>query len=129
MSGADEVNGTAAAGPVQELELRRGAAPPERIRELGRVAAGFEALFASSLLRELLQPLQDGGGLAGQGAGASVVSGLLETHLADHVAKSGGFGIGRMVVESMRPLLAAQKVTVESLTRMGSQTRMGEGKR
>jgi Rod binding domain-containing protein len=102
------------AAPSRTLELRRGEAAPQARVKLERLAAGFEAVFTSTLLGELLKPLQ-GAGLAGDGPGASVVQGLIETHLAEHVAKAGGLGIGRMVVKSLEPLLEARKVTVEEL--------------
>jgi len=108
---------------ARTLELRRGEAAPERLAKLEELAAGFESLFTGTLLAELLKPLQ-GPGIAGDGPGASVVQGLIETHLAEHVAKSGGFGLGRMVVQTLSPLLAAQKLTPQELE---SQLRAARG--
>jgi Rod binding domain-containing protein len=97
-----------------EVRQRDGAPPPEALAKLRQIAQGFESLFTSTLLGELMKPL-DGGGLAGEGPGASVVQGMIETHLADHVAKSGGFGIGRMVMQQLEPLLSARKVSAQEL--------------
>lgn len=113
MSGTSPIGGNDA--PVaRTLELRRGEPAPESSAKLKEIAAGFEALFTGTILSELLKPME-GGGLAGEGPGASVVQGLIESNLSDHLAKSGGFGIGRMVEEQMRPLLAARAVTIDEL--------------
>jgi Rod binding domain-containing protein len=98
------------------LELRRGEAPKSALAKLESVAQGFEAIFTGTLLSELMEPLEEGGGIAGSGPGASVIQGLLQTHLADHMSKAGGLGIGRMVVDSMKPLLAAEKVSAQELS-------------
>lgn len=106
MSGAGEVQGAANGRATERtLELRRseGAAKTGKLHE---IAQGFESLFTSTLLGELMKPLQ-GAGFAGEGPGASVLQGLIETKLADHVASSGGLGIGRMVEQALAPLLAA----------------------
>ena len=98
-----------------EVRQRDGAPPPEALAKLRQIAQGFESLFASTLLGELLKPGEGEVGLAGEGPGASVVQGMIETHLADHVAKSGGFGIGRMVMQQLEPLLSARKVSAQEL--------------
>jgi len=120
MSGAGEVNGASPArapSPARTLELRSAdaAPPPAELEKLRQIAQGFESLFASTLLGELLKPGEGESGFAGQGPGASVVQGMLETHLADHLAKSGGLGIGRMVLKQLEPLLSARKVSVAEL--------------
>ena len=109
MSGAGEVNPANAA-----LAVRGGGAPPEELAKLEKLGAGFEAIFTSTLLGELLKPLQ-GAGIAGEGPGASIVQGLIETNLADHAAKSGGFGIGRMVVRTLEPMLRERRVSLDEL--------------
>ena len=103
--------------PSRTLELRRGEAAPEARAQLEKLAAGFESIFTSSLIGELMKPVLDGegGGLIGSGPGASVVQGLFESNLSEHIAKAGGLGIGRMVVRTLEPQLAAMKVTVEQL--------------
>ena len=116
------MSGTEATGPTSDpgaaagrtLELRRGEASPQELAKLETLGAGFEAIFTSPLLGELLKPLQ-GAGIAGEGPGASVVQGLIETNLSDHLSKSGALGIGRMIVETMKPLLAAQRVSAQEL--------------
>ena len=114
MSGAGEVGQAKAPQAPKALALRSGATPPEELAKLEKLGAGFEAIFTSTLLGELLKPLQ-GAGIAGEGPGASVVQGLIETHLADHAAKSGGFGIGRMVVRTLEPMLRERRVSLDEL--------------
>ena len=99
------------------LELRRGEAAPEARAKLEQLAAGFESIFTSSLIGELMKPVLDGegGGLIGNGPGASIVQGLFESNLSEHLAKAGGLGIGRIVVRTLAPQLAAKQVSVEEL--------------
>jgi Rod binding domain-containing protein len=105
------------AATSRTLELRRGEAAPESRAKLEKLAAGFESIFTSSLIGEMLKPVLDGesGGLLGSGPGASIVQGLFESNLSEHVAKAGGFGIGRMIVRTLEPQLAAKQVSVEQL--------------
>ena len=107
------VEGTGATAP-RTLELRRGEASPATFAKLQQISHGFEALFAHSLLGELLRPLEEAG-FGGSGAGASVVQGMFETNLADHIAGAGGLGIGRMVERAMKPWLAAEEVSADEL--------------
>ena len=90
--------------PVMEQATAAGTAAgakgSERAQNLKCVGEGFEALFSTTLISELLKPLQ-GAGLGGSGPGASIVQGLIESNLADHLARSGGLGIGRMVERAL----------------------------
>lgn len=122
MSGVEVAPEPRAGAPSRTLELRRGEAAPPSPADLKEVAQGFEALFAGTILSELLKPL-NGSGFAGSGPGASIVQGLIETHLADHFAKGGGFGIGRMIEESMAPLLRMRAVTQEELQAAAAASR------
>jgi len=111
------MDGAAAIGsdaPVRTVALRRGEVAPAALEKLKGVAEGFDAVFAGTMLSELLAPVT-GSGLAGSGPGASVVQGMLEQTLSDHLSKAGGFGIGRMVMEAVKPLLATQQVDVREL--------------
>ncbi len=98
--------GTGSFAATRTFELRRGEQSPESFAKVGKVAQGFDSLFAGTLVAELMKPLQ-GAGFAGSGPGASVLQGMLETQLADHLAKGGGLGVGRMVAEQLRKFLAA----------------------
>jgi len=93
---------------ARTLELRRGEAAPASRAKLTELAEAFDALFTGTLLKELMKPFENGG-IAGSGPGASVMQGLFETHLAEAVSKGGGLGIGKLIEEQMRPLLAARE--------------------
>jgi Rod binding domain-containing protein len=101
-----EAAGTGAFASTRTLELRRGELSPEAFARLGKVAHGFDALFAGTLVSELMKPLQ-GAGFAGSGPGASVLQGMLETQLSDHLAKGSGLGVGRLVAGQLRTFMAA----------------------
>jgi Rod binding domain-containing protein len=94
------------APPARTLELKRGEAAPKALAGIDEVARGFDSLFSGLLVSELTRPLQ-AAGFGGTGPGASVIQGLIETHLSDHLSKGPGLGIGRMVAESMERYLGA----------------------
>lgn len=119
------MEGSAAVGEgARTLQLRRGEAAPAALEKLKDVAKGFDAIFANTMLGELMKPAF-GAGMGGTGPGASVIQGMIEQNLADHLGKAGGFGIGKLIVESMAPLLAAQPVAVRDL--QGLAATHGEG--
>jgi len=82
-----------------------------KLKQIGR---GFDAVFAGTMLGELMKPAI-GAGLGGSGPGASIVEGILEQGLADHLGKAGGFGIGRMLEKSLGPLLGTEPVSIDEL--------------
>jgi len=102
----------AVAGAPRTLELRRGEASPAMLAKLKQIGRGFDAVFAGTMLGELMKPAI-GAGLGGSGPGASIVEGILEQGLADHIGKAGGFGIGRMLEKSLGPLLGTQPVSID----------------
>ena len=97
----------ASAPASRTLELRRGEKASKELAGLHRVAKGFDAIFADTMLGQLLAPVF-GSGLGGSGPGASVVQGLVEQNLADAISKGGGFGVGRMIERSLGPRILAQ---------------------
>ena len=113
---AAPITSGAAGGAPRTLQLRRGEAPPAMLAKLKEIGRGFDAVFTGTLLGELMKPAI-GAGLGGSGPGASIVQGLIESTLADHLGKSGGFGIGRMLEKSLEPLLATEAVDVGALER------------
>ena len=97
--------GAGSAAPRRTLELRRGEAAPKADAAveagIAQVARGFDSLFSGILVGELTRPLQ-AAGFGGSGPGASVIQGMIETHLSDHLSKGDGLGVGRMVADSLR---------------------------
>lgn len=97
------------------LQLRRGEASPAMLAKLKSVAKGFDTIFTGTLINELMQPAV-GAGLGGSGPGASIVQGMIEQNLADHLSKAGGFGIGRMLVKQLKPMLGVTPVEAGDAT-------------
>jgi Rod binding domain-containing protein len=103
--------GAGPAAPGRTLELRRGEAAPkseaaakadaELEAGLTKVAQGFDSIFSGILVGELTRPLQ-AAGFGGSGPGASVIQGMIETNLSEHLSKGDGLGVGRMVADTMR---------------------------
>lgn len=101
---------------ARTLELKKGELDEKQLAGLEKVGRGFDAMFAHTLLGELMKPLQ-GAGFGGSGPGSSVVEGMIQSQLADHLSAGKGLGIGAMVVRQMKPFLAGRQVTVEELAR------------
>ena len=118
MEGVVPTQASTAAGAPRTLELRRGEASPAMLAKLKELGHAFDAVFAGTLLGELMKPAV-GAGLGGSGPGASIVEGILEQGLADHLGKAGGFGIGRMLEKSLAPLLATEPVSIGELEKNG----------
>jgi Rod binding domain-containing protein len=114
MEGLATTDPAAVAGAPRTLELRRGEASPAMLAKLKQIGRGFDAVFAGTMLGELMKPAI-GAGLGGSGPGASIVEGILEQGLADHLGKAGGFGIGRMLEKSLGPLLGTEPVSIDEL--------------
>lgn len=55
----------------------------------------FEEIFASLLLRQMRNTLEEGSMFAGDKS--DVLGGLFDHYLGQHIAKSGGLGIGAMI--------------------------------
>jgi Rod binding domain-containing protein len=103
------------------------AAPPTHLakpmsqKEIDHVSEGFDAMFASLLIKQMREALDDGeeGGMFGKDSG-EVLGGLFDTFMGDHLAKAGGLGIGKMVkhqlerMPSQRNPYAAQAAIAQS---------------
>ena len=72
---------------------------PKSLEAIGRVAADFESLFVSLILKEMRQTLGPEA-LFGGDAGDSY-GGLFDLYMGQHLGKSGAFGIARMVQEQL----------------------------
>jgi Rod binding domain-containing protein len=92
--------GSAAAPPIHQ-------AKPMSQREIDHVAEGFDAMFASLLIKQMRQTLdQEGeGGMFGKDSG-DVLGGMFDTFMGDHLAKAGGLGIGKMVKHQLEQMAA-----------------------
>jgi Rod binding domain-containing protein len=67
---------------------------------LKRVGEGFDAMFARVLFREMRKSVMKSS-LFGSGTSSEVYQEMMDDHLAESVAKAGGFGLGEMIVKSM----------------------------
>jgi Rod binding domain-containing protein len=80
-------------------------------REIDHVAEGFDAIFASLLIKQMRQTLNEGGegegGMFGKDSG-DVLGGLFDTFMGDHLAKAGGLGIGKMVKHQLEQMNAGR---------------------
>ena len=76
-------------------------------RDINHVAEGFDSMFASLLIKQMRQTLdQEGdGGMFGKDSG-DVLGGLFDTFMGDHLAKAGGLGIGKMVKHQLQQISA-----------------------
>lgn len=119
--------GAAAAPAGRTLELKRGELSPKALADVKKVAQGFDAMFAGTLVSELMKPLE-GAGFGGSGPGSSVIQGLLETNLADQMAKGRGLGVGRMVADQLKKFLASDRqADAKAAMELGAATTSAAG--
>jgi Rod binding domain-containing protein len=64
-------------------------------RSIARVAAEFESLFVSIVLKEMRQTLQPDTLFGNETSDA--YGGLFDLYLSQHVVQAGGFGVAKMV--------------------------------
>ena len=76
-----------------------GSTAPASTDQNARVAEDFEGVFASLLLKEMRKTLEPGT-LFGEDSG-DVYGGLFDMYLGQQMTQSGGFGLAKMVRESM----------------------------
>ncbi len=76
-----------------------GSKAPASANQNARVAEDFEGVFASLLLKEMRKTLEPGT-LFGEDSG-DVYGGLFDMYLGQQMTQSGGFGLAKMVRESM----------------------------
>ncbi|MEW5701245.1 MAG: hypothetical protein AB1792_03350 [Candidatus Zixiibacteriota bacterium] len=71
-----------------------------QLRRLRRAASGFEAIFLQQLLSTMQRTI--GSRSNGSGYGGDVMIGVAQEKMAESVADQGGFGLGRILFESLR---------------------------
>lgn len=84
---------------VPPLEPGPPARPPAARGDVAEAARQFEGLLIANLLKTGLGG--EGGGLFGQGPGAEVMDGMLETFLSEHIARAGGLGISGALTRAL----------------------------
>ena len=72
---------------------------PDRRAVPDTAAKAFEGMFVSLLLKQMRQTLDGNSMFAGDTS--DVLGGLFDHYLGDHIAKSGGMGIGAMIRKQM----------------------------
>jgi len=84
-----------ASAAADRADTLSGIAKPGDVGSHKAVAAEFEALFVSLMLKKMRQTV-GGDGLFG-GESSDVYGGLFDLYLGQHIAQAGGLGIERMV--------------------------------
>ena len=69
--------------------------------KIEKAAQEFEAIFLNIMLREMRKTVGDGG-IFGDDAGTKIYQEMMDSALAEAMAKSKMFGLGRVVAEQMR---------------------------
>lgn len=69
--------------------------------EAEQVAESFDGILVSMLLKEMRTTL-NGEGLFGSGPGADTYGQLFDQFLGDHIARSGGIGVGQQLTRYMQ---------------------------
>jgi Rod binding domain-containing protein len=94
MSGIQSISPTVGgmlAGEAEQLSNRTS----DSLEMSSELAAKFESIFTSLLLKEMRQSVGEGGLFGGDSS--DVFGGLFDLYMGEHVAKSTSLGIGDMV--------------------------------
>lgn len=84
------------------LPMRTGGRP-EINPELKRVAAEFEAVFVSEMLKPMFEGL-DTDGLGGGGMGEEIFRPMLIERYADAISRAGGVGVADSIIAELQRL-------------------------
>lgn len=68
--------------------------------QIGKVASDFESLFASQILKEMRKTLDSETMFAGDSG--DVYGGMFDMFLGNQMAQNGGFGLAKMLTETLR---------------------------
>ena len=89
--------------------------PKVNAQDTGKVAKDFEGVFASMILKEMRKSLEPGS-LFGEDSN-DVYGGLFDQFLGQHISEAGGFGLAKMVRESLdRATLNTQQPAASPIT-------------
>lgn len=92
------MDGVSSLRPTMSTNPMLGRAPSAR-EAPEVVGKAFEELFTTLVLKQMRQTLDSGGLFAGDES--DVLGGLFDHYMGQHLAKSGGFGIGAMIRRQM----------------------------
>ena len=85
--------------PLSEVAGGSPAKPKADIQDTDKVAKDFESVFASMILKEMRKSLEPGA-MFGEDSG-DVYGGMFDQFLGEHISEAGGFGLAKMVRESL----------------------------
>lgn len=103
-------------GLITEGEALAQAQP--KLSELKKATSGVEAIFVKNLLDEMQKGMKDG--LFGDVPGAGIYQDLMNTSIAQAVAKGGSFGIGDLLYRQMSAKVVAEAMA--AAPRQGAPT-------
>lgn len=90
----DAVSSTSYGNPVLLAEQMRNTNGSDS----EKVAADFEGLFVSQLLKEMRSTLEDG---LFAGEGSDAYGGLFDMYLSQHISETGGLGVKDAILQSI----------------------------
>lgn len=85
--------------PLSETTGSSPTKPKADAKSPEKVAQDFESVFASMILKEMRKSLEPGS-LFGEDS-SDVYGGLFDQFLGQHISEAGGFGLAKMVRESL----------------------------
>lgn len=91
--------------PLPPLSGRIGTTVPKSAERVKEMAREFEATMLATLLKEMRQTLDEGGGFF-PGDSGDVQGGLFDQFLSKHLADAGGVGLAAALVRQMSAVTA-----------------------
>lgn len=99
------INMTLGPTTLDRFAETRGPAALTDLNKVQQVASDFESLFASQILKEMRQSL-DPETMFGGDSG-DVYGGMFDMFIGKQVAEGGGFGLAKMLTETLKQQLGA----------------------
>ena len=93
-----------AAGAADKAQAAAGAKPDAEAAKLVKVSKDFESIFLAYLLKTMRQSVPKEG-LMEESQGEEIFSGMRDEELSKGMAKAGGIGLGKLLVEQLQQSL------------------------
>ncbi len=75
--------------------------PPDKVQKIAKAAQEFEAMALGQMLAPIFNTVESSKGPFGGGAGEEAWKPMMVTELAKHLARHGGLGLARPIMQQM----------------------------
>lgn len=97
------------------------ALPPQQVARIQKAAQDFEAMALGQMLAPMFETVDTSKGVFGGGSGEEAWKPMMVNEIGKQMAKSGGVGLARPVMEQMLRMQEAHNGAAAAPVRQGSQ--------